>query len=114
MLLGCSPATDASAQRWPRSSASCRRRRPGAPGAGPSIPPIRVDVTGTGRTVTTGARLTVPVTMHPRELPALEVVVVPALATMTAEDTLSAPAARATRAVIRAVGMSPARTTASA
>jgi len=34
--------------------------------------------------------------MHPREPPAVEVVVVPALATMTAEDTLSALAARAT------------------
>ena len=36
----------------------------------PSIPPIRVDVTGTSRTVTTGAGLTVPVTMHLRELQA--------------------------------------------
>jgi hypothetical protein len=67
------------------------------PGAGPSIPAIRVDVTGTGRRVTTGAGLTVPVTMHPRDLPAPGVVVVPALATMTAERTLSALAARATR-----------------
>ena len=33
-------------------------------------------------------------TMHLRELPAVEVVVVPALGTMTAEDTLSALAAR--------------------
>jgi len=63
-------------------------------GAGPSIPPIRVDVTGPGRTVTTGAGLTVPVTTHPRDLPAVDVVVAPAPATMTAEDTLSALAAR--------------------
>ena len=70
------------------------------PGADPSIPPIRVDVTGTGRTVTTGAGLTVPVTMHPRELQAVDVVVVPALGTMTAEDTLSALAAPAARAII--------------
>jgi hypothetical protein len=84
------------------------------PGAGPSIPPIRVDVTGTGRTVTTGAGRTVPVTTHPRGLPALDVVVAPALATMTAADTLSALAARADRAIIRAVGTSPARTTTSA
>ena len=64
------------------------------PGVDPSIPPIRVDVTGTGRKVTTGAGLTVPVTMHLRDLPAVDVVVVPALGTMTAEDTLSALAAR--------------------
>jgi transcriptional regulator GlxA family with amidase domain len=73
-------------------------------GVDPSIPPIRVDVTGTGRKVTTGAGLTVPVTMHLRELPAVDVVVVPALGTMTADDTLSALAAGATRSVIRAVG----------
>ena len=45
----------------------------------PSIPPIRVDVAGTGRKVITGAGLTVPVTMHLRDLPAVDVVVVPAL-----------------------------------
>ena len=70
------------------------------PDVDPSIPPIRVDVTGTGRKITTGAGLTVPVTMHLRELQAVDVVVVPALGTMTAEDTLSALTARATRAVI--------------
>jgi len=74
------------------------------PGVDPSIPPIRVDVAGTGRTVTTGAGLTVPVTMHPRDLPAVDVVVVPALGTMTAEDTLSALAARGSRAIIRVLG----------
>jgi hypothetical protein len=51
------------------------------------------------------------VTTRPRERSAVEVVVVPALETMTAADTLSALAAPATRAVIRAVGTSPARTT---
>ncbi len=71
------------------------------PGVDPSIPPIRVDVAGTGRKVTTGAGLTVPVTMHLRELPAVDVVVVPALGTMTAEDTLSALAAPGSRAIIR-------------
>jgi transcriptional regulator GlxA family with amidase domain len=70
----------------------------------PSIPPIRVDVTGTGRQVTTGAGLGVPVTMHPRDLPAADVVVVPALGTMTAEDTLSALAAPGNRAIIGALG----------
>jgi hypothetical protein len=35
--------------------------------------------------------------MHPRELPGVDVVVVPALGTMTAEDTLGALAARASR-----------------
>ena len=74
------------------------------PGVDPSIPPIRVDVAGTGRKVTTGAGLTVPVTMHLRELPAVDVVVVPALGTMTAEDTLSALAARSSRAIIRVLG----------
>ena len=74
------------------------------PGVDPSIPPIRVDVIGTGRTVATGAGLTVPVTMHPRELRAVDVVVVPALGTMTAEDTLSALAARPTRASIGVLG----------
>ena len=74
------------------------------PGVDPSIPPIRVDVTGTGRTVTTGAGLTVPVTMHLGDLPAVDVVVVPALGTMTAEDTLSALAARGSRAIIRVLG----------
>jgi len=74
------------------------------PGVDPSIPPIRVDVTGTGRKVTTGAGLTVPVTMHLRDLPAVDVVVVPALGTMTAEDTLSALAASGSRAIIRALG----------
>lgn len=74
------------------------------PGVDPSIPPIRVDVIGTGRKVATGAGLTVPVTMHPRELRAVDVVVVPALGTMTAEDTLSALAARPTRASIRVLG----------
>src|SRR5215469_17104754 len=70
------------------------------PGVDPSIPPIRVDVAGTGRTVTTGAGLTVPVTMHLRDLPAADVVVVPALGTMTADDTLSALAGRGSRAII--------------
>ncbi|MGN6175005.1 MAG: hypothetical protein ACTHPS_18970 [Streptosporangiaceae bacterium] len=74
------------------------------PGLDPSIPPIRVDVTGTGRKVTTSAGLTVPVTMHLRDLPAVDVVVVPALGTMTAEDTLSALAARTSRAIITALG----------
>ncbi len=74
------------------------------PRVDPSIPPIRIDVIGTGRTVTTGAGLTVPVTMHLRDLPAADVVVVPALGTMTAEDTLSALAARTSRAIIRALG----------
>jgi hypothetical protein len=40
------------------------------PGVDPSIPAVRVDVTGTGRKVTTGAGLTVPVAMHLRERPA--------------------------------------------
>src|SRR5215470_7070830 len=74
------------------------------PGVDPSIPPIRVDVTGTGREVTTGAGLTVPVTMHLRELQAVDVVVVPALGTMTAADTLSALEARAIRAIITVLG----------
>jgi transcriptional regulator GlxA family with amidase domain len=74
------------------------------PDVDPSIPPIRVDIIGTGRKVATGAGLTVPVTMHPRELRAVDVVVVPALGTMTAEDTLSALAARPTRASIRVLG----------
>jgi len=52
--------------------------------------------------------------MHPRELAAVEIVVVPARGTMTAQDTLRALAARPARAVIRAVGTSPARTTTSA
>ena len=73
-------------------------------GVDPSIPPIRIDVIGIGRKVTTGGGLTVPVTMHLRELPAVDVVVVPALGTMTAEDTLSALAARGSRAIIRALG----------
>ena len=68
-----------------------------------SIPPIRVDVTGTGRKVTTGAGLTIPVTMHLRDLQAVDIVVVPALGTMTAQDTLSALAERASRAIIRAL-----------
>jgi len=85
------------------------------PGVDPSIPAIRVDVTGTGRKVTTGAGLTVPVTMHLRELPAVDVVVVPALGTMTAEDTLGALAARTTRAIISAVGdLDPGTTTVAA
>jgi hypothetical protein len=54
------------------STAQAERR-----GVDPSIPPIRVDVTGTGRRVTTAAGLAVPVTMHPRDLPAVDVVVVP-------------------------------------
>jgi transcriptional regulator GlxA family with amidase domain len=82
------------------------------PGVDPSIPPIRLDVTGTGRTVTTGAGLTVPVTMHPRDLPAVDVVVVPALGTMTAEDTLRALEAHASRAIIQVLGgLDPAVTT---
>jgi hypothetical protein len=52
--------------------------------------------------------------MHPRDLPAVEVAVAPAPATMTAEDTLNPLAARATRAIIRAACTSPARTTTSA
>lgn len=74
------------------------------PGVDPSIPPIRIDITGISRKVTTGAGLTVPVTMSLRELPAVDVVVVPALGTMTAEDTVSALAARASRAIIRILG----------
>jgi transcriptional regulator GlxA family with amidase domain len=74
------------------------------PGLDPSIPPIRIDVAATGRKVTTGAGLTVPVTMHLRELPAFDVAVVPALGTMTAEDTISALASRGSRAIIRILG----------
>jgi transcriptional regulator GlxA family with amidase domain len=74
------------------------------PGVDPSIPPIRIDVTGTGRNVTTGAGLTVPVTMPLRELPAVDVVVVPALGTMSAEDTLRALTTHASRAIIRVLG----------
>jgi transcriptional regulator GlxA family with amidase domain len=78
----------------------------------PSIPPIRIDVAGIGRKVTTGAGLTVPVTMHLRDLPAVDVVVVPALGTMTAEETVSALAASGSRAMIRALGdLDPAATT---
>jgi transcriptional regulator GlxA family with amidase domain len=85
------------------------------PGVDPSIPPIRLDVAGAGRTVTTGAGLAVPVTMHPRELPGVDVVVVPALGTMTAEDTLGALAARGSRAVIEVLGgLDPAVTTVAA
>jgi transcriptional regulator GlxA family with amidase domain len=81
----------------------------------PSIPPIRLDVAGAGRTITTGAGLTVPVTMHPRELPAADVVVVPALGTMTAEDTLGALAARPSRAIIQVLGgLDPGATTVAA
>jgi transcriptional regulator GlxA family with amidase domain len=74
------------------------------PSVDPSIPPIRVEVTGTGRTVITGAGLTVPVTMPLRDLPAADVVVVPALGTMTAEDTLRALTAPTSRAIITALG----------
>ena len=82
------------------------------PSVDPSIPPIRVDVIGTGRKVTTGAGLAVPVTMHPRDLPAVDVVVVPALGTMTAEDTLGALAARASQAIVQVLGeLDPAVTT---
>jgi transcriptional regulator GlxA family with amidase domain len=92
------------------STAQAERR-----GVDPSIPPIRVDVTGTGRRVTTAAGLAVPVTMHPRDLPAVDVVVVPALGTMTAEDTLSALAAPASRAIIAVLGgLDPAVTTVAA
>jgi|GEM_PF-202118 len=85
------------------------------PGVDPSIPPIRVDVIGAGRKVTTGAGLTVPVTTHLRELPAVDVVVVPALGTMTAEDTLSALAARGSRAIIRVLAdLDPGATTVAA
>jgi transcriptional regulator GlxA family with amidase domain len=85
------------------------------PGLDPSIPPIRVDVTGTGRQVTTAAGVTVPVTMHLRDLPAADVVVVPALGTMTAEDTLGALAARTSRAIITALGgLDPGATTVAA
>jgi len=45
------------------------------PGVDTSILPVRVDATGTGRVVTTGAGLSVPVTMHMRDLPTVEVVV---------------------------------------
>jgi transcriptional regulator GlxA family with amidase domain len=71
------------------------------PRVDPSIPPIRVDVIGAGRQVTTGAGLIAPVTLHLRDLPAVDVVVVPALGTMTAEDTLGALASRGSRAIIR-------------
>ncbi len=85
------------------------------PDVDPSIPPIRVDVTGTGRNVTTGAGLTVPVTMHPRELQAADIVVVPALGTMTAEDTLSALSAHASQAIIGVLGdLDPSVTTVAA
>ncbi len=49
-------------------------------------------------------RISSPVTMHPRELQAVDIVVVPALGTMTAEDTLSALSARASQAIIRVLG----------
>ena len=85
------------AHRHPRDGA-CRAPRAPAP----LIGPVHVDVIGTGRTVTTGAGLTLPVTTHPRERSAAAVVVAPAPGTMTAADALSALAARATRAIIRA------------
>ena len=82
-------------QRWVLQLGADRAHRRPLGGAGPasgvdpSIPPIRVDVAGAGREIITGAGLTVPVTMHLRDLPAVDVVVVPALGTMTAEDTLT-------------------------
>src|SRR5258707_4479166 len=85
------------------------------PGVDPSIPPIRVDVTGTGRTVTRGGGLTVVVTMHVGDLQAVDVVVVPALGTVTAEDPLSALAAPGSRAIIRVLGgLAPGVTTVAA
>ena len=85
------------------------------PGVDPSIPPIRVEVAGAGRKVTTGAGLTVPVTVHLRDLPAVDVVVVPALGTMTAEDTLSALSAPGSRAIINTLsGLDPGVTTVAA
>src|SRR5258707_1105195 len=92
-----------------RAAPGPRPRRAG-PTASPQIPrPPRGPRAGPPTTRRGGRRprgggLPVPVAMPLGELPAAEVVVVPARGTMTAEDTLSALAARGSRAIIRVLG----------
>ena len=113
-LPGCSPAAGVRrlgadrAHRRPRDGAGPAPRRP-APRSrrSASMSPVPAARSPPGRA------FPVPVTMHPPGLPAVEVVVVPAPGTTTAQDTHSALAARR-RAVIRAAGTAPARTTTSA
>jgi transcriptional regulator GlxA family with amidase domain len=69
----------------------------------PSIPALRLDIVGNRRDVTTGAGLRVPVTMGLGELSCLDVVVLPALGTMTASDTVSTIDRRDIRSQIREV-----------
>lgn len=76
-----------------------------------SIPPVELVVAATRRRVTTSGGLTVPATRTLRELDDLDVVVVPALGTLTGPDTEAALDSSSGRAMVRALrGLDPSRT----
>ena len=69
-----------------------------------SIPPLDIVVAGPGRRVTSTCGMTVAPTRTLRELDDLDLVVVPALGTMTGPDIEAAVESRAGRDVVRALG----------
>lgn len=76
----------------------------------PALPALELAIAGPRRRVVTGAGMTVTAERTLRELDDLDVVIVPALGTLTAPDTEAAVAGREGRAVVRALGrIDPAR-----
>ncbi|MDB5065687.1 MAG: putative AraC family transcriptional regulator [Chloroflexi bacterium] len=69
-----------------------------------SIPPLEIVVAGPQRRVTSTGGMTIVPTRTLRELNDLDVVVVPALGTMTGPETEAAVESRAGRAMVRALG----------
>jgi transcriptional regulator GlxA family with amidase domain len=80
------------------------------PDIDPSIPALEVVVAGPRRRVTSTAGMSIEATRSLRELDDLDVVVVPALGTITGPDTEAAVESAGGRAVVRALGgIDPAR-----
>jgi transcriptional regulator GlxA family with amidase domain len=73
------------------------------PDVDPSIPVLSLEVASATRRVTTTAGITVPATLTLGELDGFDVVVVPALGTLTPSDTEQALASGDGRAVVRAL-----------
>jgi transcriptional regulator GlxA family with amidase domain len=75
------------------------------PSVDPAIPPVEVAMLGSRRRVTTGAGWTIPTTGSLADLPGVDVAVVPAMGTMTGDDTLAALDRTPVRRLVRALGL---------
>ncbi len=74
------------------------------PSVDPAIPPVEVAMLGTRRRVTTGSGWSIPTTGSLGDLPDVDVAMVPAMGTMTGDDTLAALEQTPVRRLVRALG----------